>query len=680
MSERNYQFRERMLEVHKRDRRMPYAKCKNGQTEITDCWTIYIPDRKDRVLYKAARDLEDYFAVSMGLSVKVQIGGSIPEKSIVYKTDDTLKGTQYRIIVTKNMVTLAGGTSRTCAQAGYYAEDLMNFEEGPYLNIQDTVKEPLYDTRMTHSGFGLDMFPDQHLNFIAHAGYTAIVLFVRGYNDAGLGFRDFNDIIYRAAGYGLDVYMYGYMKSVVYPEGDEAQEYYNGIYGDLFRKCPGFKGLVLVGESCEFHSRDERTTGKLRRENLDENGEKIIKDKPNPGWWPCWDYPLLLNMIKKAVRDVKPDAEIVFWTYNWSGKPVEPRLELIRNVPKDITVEVTFEKDSKVEHNGVVDQAVDYNIYFVGPGMPFTSEAEEIKKCGLRFYAMTNTGGATWDMGVIPYVPAPQQWMLRYEQMRKYHDTCGLTGLMESHHYGIYPSFIVDLAKWMFHSPDTPQEEILRMIATRDFSEEVSDKVIEAYSEFTKGIQHTVTNNDDQYGPYRIGPSYPLLVEKNYILPSGLYTRFPGNAICRTLYNKYPLNTEYDFKKIEHELQFAKIALGHYDRGADILESIIPLIPESKRDEAKRLAYLGRFMARTVQTTINTKNWHIAKKKGEWKKMPSIAKAEIENAKATIPLVEFDSRLGFEPSMEYMTDTAHIEWKIKVTQEVLENEVLPKLK
>ena len=41
----------------------------------------------------------------------------------------------------------------------------------------------------------------------------------------------------------------------------------------------------------------------------------------------------------------------------------------------------------------------------------------------------------------------------------------------------------------------------------------------------------------------------------------------------------------------------------------------------------------------------------------------------------TIPLVEFDSRLGYEPSMEYMTDKAHIEWKLNLLRDVMEKEL-----
>lgn len=644
--------------------------------EVTGEWTVYISHAENCVLYHAARDLEDYFAVSMGVCVRVQIGGDIPEKAVVYEMDPTMQEHHFRLVVTEKRIRLMGGSARACAQAGYYMEDLMNLTEAPYLDLQDTVKEPLYSVRMTHSGFGLDVFPNEHLAAIAHAGYTAILIFVRGINQVANAYTDINDIISRAARYGLDAYAYGYMKSTVYPEGEEGRAFYDKTYGDLLRAHPGFKGVILVGESCEFRSRDERTTGRLRLENLDENGNKIITGKPSPGWFPCRDYPLLVNMISDAIKGASPHAELVFWTYNWLHCEEKDRLELIRNIPRDVALQVTFEMREKIEVDGVTDKIDDYALYFAGAGKPFISEAMEAKRNNLRLYSMVNTAGATWDMGVIPYVPAPRQWMRRYAEMRKYHDTCGLCGLMESHHFGIYPSFITDLAKWMFHSPD--DESILRKIAVRDFSEEAADTVVEAWDLWSEGIRHTVTNARDQYGPYRVGPSFPLLFEKSYTIPSAPYARFKGKSVCNPAY-PYKLETEEHYKKIYHEIDYALIALDCYSRGADLIESVIPQISPSKREDAVRMVTLGRFMARTVQTTIHTKKWLLAKKREDYEEMLRIGQAEIENALATIPLVETDSRLGFEPSMEYMTDREHILWKIDVTRSVMEEEIKPLL-
>ena len=44
--------------------------------------------------------------------------------------------------------------------------------------------------------------------------------------------------------------------------------------------------------------------------------------------------------------------------------------------------------------------------------------------------------------------------------------------------------------------------------------------------------------------------------------------------------------------------------------------------------------------------------------------MLAILENEKQNAIDTIPLVETDSILGFEPSMEYVTDRKRLEWKI----------------
>ena len=46
-------------------------------------------------------------------------------------------------------------------------------------------------------------------------------------------------------------------------------------------------------------------------------------------------------------------------------------------------------------------------------------------------------------------------------------------------------------------------------------------------------------------------------------------------------------------------------------------------------------------------------------------KIEKIAADEIANVKDTIPVAEADSRLGWEPSMEYVCDPWHLDWKLR---------------
>ena len=103
---------------------------------------------------------------------------------------------------------------------------------------------------------------------------------------------------------------------------------------------------------------------------------------------------------------------------------------------------------------------------------------------------------------------------------------------------------------------------------------------------------------------------------------------------------------------------------------------------EKKNEELLRLINMGRFMYRTIVTVLNTKRFFVLDQQrlacsdhGESSRcilqMIDILLAEKENARETIPLVEFDSVLGFEPSMEYVTDKKRLLWKLEqVDQEI----------
>ena len=53
-----------------------------------------------------------------------------------------------------------------------------------------------------------------------------------------------------------------------------------------------------------------------------------------------------------------------------------------------------------------------------------------------------------------------------------------------------------------------------------------------------------------------------------------------------------------------------------------------------------------------------------------------IAKDEIENARETINIVKMDSRLGWEPTMGYLTDPSRLSWKIEQVERVINEELL----
>lgn len=680
-SEKKYEFRKRMRVVHKSDIRDYNSVLSPDETELKNIVRISLPKESGDVISTAAKDFQDYLYTSMNVSASLCTDAGINSAEIIMSLSDSISETY--IIEIDDNIRITAKDERGLAQALYCLEDRMSVRKAPFLKKEVIRHTFLFSPRMIHSGYGLDQYPDEHLSSIAHAGMDAILVFVKGINLTPSGFLDFNELIDRAAKYGIDVYAYSYLKSEKHPDDEGAQEFYDKLYGNLFEKCPGFKGVILVGESVGFPSKDKNVSP-----NFTKSAEGIPYRKPRPGWWPCLDYPQWLECVKKSVRKHNPDADIVFWTYNWGNIDEEARVELIKNLPTDISLMATFEMFESYKHGGITTTVADYSLAFAGPGHYFLSEAKAAKERGIRLYSMTNTGGLTWDIGVIPYEPMPYQWMKRYEGIRDANEKYGLSGIMESHHFGYFPSFIGDLAKLSFIKENTSLEDNLTQVIKVHFGDIDESKIKEALKEFSEAISYYTPTDADQYGAFRCGPSYPMCLIKAIKPPTETFAHF-GNDIMEVDYPAdYSAHNEIPCGRgilpnirAKEEISLLYKMHEYMKKGVQILKKI-----ENPNEELLYLINLCEYIMHCVITGIHAKEWYLitGKLKSETKRekvlllideAEKLLLAEKENALAAISIVEKDSRLGWEPSMDYIGDKEHIEWKLKHLEYVLDYEL-----
>lgn len=698
-----YEFRKEMLQIHRADILNEQYTPKADEVCI-DSWNIVIAKNSDRVLLTGVQDLQDYLLTSLNASVAIRRKSdltNLPTKTILVATCDQM-GVQwegekipasYKITVSEDSIVVCGIDERGCAQGCYQLEERMNRIRAPYLSVGTTVYSPEFSPRMVHSGYQLDRYPDEHLSAIAHAGMDAILIFVSGVNETPTGYSDFNELIYRAGKYGLDVYAYSYFYTKLHPDDPGSAEEFEATYGALFRECPGFKGVVLVGESVEFPSKDPRASKGTQSTNITDG---IPNPKPTAGWIPCCDYHLWLGRLKDTVRKYRPDADIVFWTYNWGYCSEKERLELIDSLPTDISLMATFEMFEEKLVDGVRTRACDYTIAFPEAGAYFLSEAKRAKERGIRLYAQANSGGMTWDFGTVPYQPIPYHWKRRYDAMLDAKDKYGLCGIMESHHFGFWPSFVSKLEKKMFTSPRTSGEDAVRQLAVELYGEAWADKAMEAWQKLSEGYEYYICTNEDQYGPFRVGPSYPLVYQVDVQIPTVPYAHFGGNKICVTDYACGKVFFYISFGQIKtarvqqrhpEEAKCLEKMERYFAEGRAILEEIALHLTGVQKEDCLRLCNMIHYMEHCTRTTIHVKQWNVLRGKCGaetdsrkllelHQQMIELGEAEIKNAEETIPLVQADSRLGWEPSMEYIGSEYHLRWKIRQVRQVLEHEIL----
>lgn len=675
MSEKHFDFRSRLACVHPlmRDPASPAPAA--DEIALDSSWRIAVPDGASEFLRLSALRFQAYLADSMLVELPV-ISYSAPEDRMLYLTlDPAMAPNSCRIDVSADGVRLAGSGERAAARGWFELEDRMDLRGAPVLQTGVTDRTALFSPRMTHSGWELDVFPDPYLERVARAGMDAIVLFIMRPPDVTRNGRcDVPDLIRRAASFGLDVYLYPVMHCALHPSDPGAEAYYEDLYGSLVRAAPGVRGIVFVGESCAFPSRDPHSVGYW----WDRSERKPGETRPYHGFWPSSDFPEWLTLVRDTLRRHEPDIQILFWTYNWAWTPEEDRLKLIRALPEGITLHVTLEMGQAVRKIEDVEfNVADYTITAPGPSAVFESEAAEAAKRGIPLTAMTNTGGETWDCGTAPYVPAPYLWKKRFDVIRHARAAWKLGGLMESHHFGWFPNPVSELAKIVFTAEtENDFNAAIRRLAERDFGRENADAVLAVWRDWSDALFFHSSEGCDQYGALRVGPVYPLV--------------FPGDPppdppqAEQRIVNGIPYGGKWCITEPDYHLD-ERVVPGHLrliDKelallaaGNARLAALLPRVPEMKRENANRLAALGEYYFHTVATMKNVKRFFLAGRAirtedaagraAALEVMAGILDEETANVRAAIPAVEIDSRLGWEPTIGYIADRAGLEWKLE---------------
>ncbi len=675
--EKNYDFRARHWQVHKPGRRDGERTPLDNEIVLDESWMLGFPQDADIVMINAMNDFQDYMFVSMGISMKLT---HTRGENVLWMEKSPARKRGFDLLVEDNAVTVS--TAPVDAfKAIVYLEDMMNLEGAPVLEKGNFDRTPIYNNISVHSGSGIDDYCDNELRAVVHAGYDGIYIMVRDYDVTEAGPANINDIMQRAAGFGIKSFIYNYMECFHHPDEENVQHFFDEMYGEMFRRYPLAAGIFMGGESLSFPSKDPHTSGKPYRESVIDG---IPDTRPSPGWYPCCDYPAYLECIRKAIHAVNPDAEVIWETYNWGYAPLDIRKKFLESMPEKLTLSVTYEIFADRRLEGMHTPVMDYTISATEPGFYFTSECSEAKRLGLPLSVNCNVAGIAWDFGVVPYVPVPERWLKRSRRIRQAHYEWNVSSLYATHHYGYWNSIAADIVKWTCWDGYEPDyEQLLRKAAVRDYGRENADAVLKAWKYWSEAMDHYTASNEDQYGPWRVGASYPFIFQPNITRTmSPKEIRFPTSrgghsGIIKTFYTPYENeNQTPGFLRYPAELRALERMLVLWNKGLEAVQQLKGF-PEGDRLEA-----LGHFIRNSINTTMHIKQWWILNMKMQTSstreealaildEIESLAYIEMENAKDTIPAVETDSRIGWEPTMRYVTDRWHLEWKIRQLEAAL---------
>lgn len=679
VAEPEYAFRTRMAELHPNRLADDAAPLSADEIEIDGAWGV-VCETDDAIVRHAVSDLRDFFAKSFG----IRLSGT-GTRRIAVAVEPAADPLTCRVAVSPDGVRVTGATAREALQGCYRLEDLLNVRGRPALACGVRTFTRMFSPRMTHSGWAVEQFPDAYMDQVAHAGMDAILVFIADPPDVSRnGKEDMNALVERARVHGLDVYAYCWFpeKAARFNPNDLAAEsWYDQTYGAIVRNAPGIKGLVCVGESVGFPVSDGTSAGYWWGDPSD-----CRPSLPMNGFYPTLEWVPWLEKVTRVTRKYRADLDVQFWTYNWYSRPPEQRLPLLERIPTNITLLVTFAMGDVPEKKLGVDTWMwDYSISRPGPGTVFMSEAEIARRRGIRLCSMANCGGRTWDVGCAPYHPAPSRWLQRFRNVRAAQSEWGLSGLMESHHYGFQPNFIADLAKVALtrEADEAAVSSALRDLAARDFGRINVETVLSAWQDWSDAFGWHSAHHCDLAGPYRTGPVYPFVLP-GHPRPLPLEPKYEHYAGKRYGDGWKFLEPEYEMPAdmLPAYSEMSRREIAGLEKGCAKLRAILPHVPKAKRASAARQLANGEFHLATARTMLHARAFRQAglvfvddvrpdaARESARTLLLQILARERENVRATLPIVDVDSALGWEPIMLYVCGRPQLEWKLRQLDDV----------
>ena len=282
-------------------------------------------------------------------------------------------------------------------------------------------------------------------------------------------------------------------------------------WADVFRRVPELGGMVtIIGGEGFYHcymraGKDGPDCPRCRKREP----EDVVAG--------------LTNAVFRAIRKVKPEAELLAWPYSafiWSKDPYQ--LGLIEKLDPGIQLVSEIDKDYLYQKDGYVKNIWDYSIDFLGPSDRFLAQKAAVEKRGLELCCKTETS-VSLEFHSVPYIPCLQRWAERIDIIRRQkpssifyaYDIAGFTRSRSD-----------ELAGRLSWEPAGTAAGEIGKIAERDFGPEAAAGVIEGWKLFSEAIGHCSFLTHSYYrGPSFIGAAQPLMLEDQN-MPEELFGRF----------------------------------------------------------------------------------------------------------------------------------------------------------
>ncbi len=666
-------FTKALSHAHRSGEFIPGSKPRAGDVNLLKGWTLMLPEKPGPVAQQAADDFVDYCRHSQRTKLRVQSEATAAgTNTIQLQLDASLPTDEtFALQFTPTNATIRARSEIGLARALVELEHRMSERGGPFLAPCAEINSPTFSPRYVFSYISLltdvlgqdqvDPFPDGYLNEIFHQDADGVWVYALlqdlvaspvfpeiPHAGSEERLKRLRSMVDRDARHGLKVYLYlnepraqplaffeKHPDLKGQPEGDtaalctstpEVQAHLRKSFEKLFHDVPGLGGVFVITAS--------------------ENLANCYSHTAKPSCPRCSKRPAA-DVIAESIRCMaegtwaaSPQAKFIVWDWSWHGVLGEAAPEqIIAQLPKGVQLMADFERGTQIQRGGITTPVEEYSISVVGPSPRAKIRSAQAKKYGFDFLAKIQLS-TTWECGTVPFIPVPALLSRKAEALH----SVGVSGVMATWTIGSYPSPNTEaFAVWNWN-PSLTETEVLARVAARRYGPAAARFAVSGWTKLSNAFTEEYPFTQSPYaGPLQQGPSIPL------------YRRdIPPPYGSATL-----LNCKDDWQHWSPPWPPAQMAqlLRHlcdrWDEGLADLKRIPEFAPPDRRRLARQdygVAWMVGYYYRAFADAID---FYQARDAGDEAAMRRIATAQMKPTEDALRLVRSDSRLGWEPELQY---------------------------
>lgn len=442
----------------------------------------------------------------------------------------------------------------------------------------------------------------------------------------------------------------------------------------LFTQVPELAGFLMITAS-EYPSHCWSHTG-IDPEHPDQVSGEVEACPRCRERTPQDTVGELVQLVRDGAKAAKPEAEIIAWNWSWRMWEPDPQTGVLEALPEDVIVMGDYERGEPTEALGFEYTNDEYSIKVVGPSQRFKGVADYQLGHGRPVYAKLQIG-TTHENPDIPCLPTMQKIAQKYQTLK----ATGVTGMMTCWNFGNMPSRATEVAgEFSFDPQPEDINAALRRITVRNFGPEAADEVVRAWEMLSVAHDDFPSSIPVMYhGPLSRGPAFLFMFDQ-------VNKKFPHSWLL----DKDIEGDIMDWASPFGPEKVLECFRSEATKGWEAIAVLEGASGQTRGEDNRRLQReIGLCKLHIIQTQsaanvvdfLLTRNAYYessdsAQRRELLDRMEAICRQEAENARAAIPLMRADTRLGWHgEAYGYMISPELVEQKLQGLQDIVERRI-----